>query len=135
MIKIFVDSSFFVASVKEADENHLKAKNLIEKIRTNDYLLYTSFYTIDESATVLSQRISKQVAIEFLDKFKNKDYMAILELDHISREKSYSLFKQIRSKNISMVDCHSIILMKENGITDCLSFDQHFSQFSLKLLS
>lgn len=132
--KVYIDSSFFVSLVFKDDSNNNRAEEIYNKLLIQRIVFYSSYYTIDESATVISIKKSKAEAISFLETFYDSNPPIILDLDKKLREKSYTLFKQIKSKNVSMVDCHSMTLMKENGIKKCLTFDQHFQKLGFKTI-
>lgn len=133
-MKIFIDSSFFVALFKRDDQHYAKALAIYNLMRDEIVSLYTSFYIIDETVTVLSRRVSRKTALKFLQAVKDEDFPVILESDQNVRLKTYKLFKKLKDKNISMIDCYSVILMKEHRIKKCLTFDKHFKKMGFGML-
>lgn len=133
-MKAFVDSNFFIALSKKDDSTHQKAQKVLNKSKNKSIALYTSYYVIDETVTVLSRRLSKKEAIEFLSSIKDKDFPIILTIDQVIREKTYKLFKKVKNKSISMIDCYSAILMKANKIKKCFTFDKHFRDLGFEIL-
>ena len=131
-MKIFVDACFYISLLRKDDTNHSKAIDFLNNLNKAQVSLYTSYFIIDETATVLSMRVTKQEADLFLETTQQEDFPIILDFDHIARAKSYKLFSSVQNKNISMVDCHSAILMKNNAIKHCLTFDKHFKKLGFK---
>lgn len=64
---ILVDADGFVAIVKEDDANHQKARQQYARLDTLPVNLITTNYVIAEAITVISQRISHEVAVDFID--------------------------------------------------------------------
>ena len=133
-MKAFIDSNFFIALSNKTDSTHKKALKILKKIQNSNIDFYTSYHIIDEVLTVLSQRLSKKEAIIFLLAIKESNFPIILDVDEGVREKSYKLFKKIKIKDISMIDCYSAILMKQNRIKKCFTFDNHFQKLGFETL-
>ena len=133
-MKAFIDSNFFIALSNKIDSTHKKALKILKKIQNSNIDFYTSYHIIDEVLTVLSQRLSKKEAIIFLLAIKESNFPIILDVDEGVREKSYKLFKKIKIKDISMIDCYSAILMKQNRIKKCFTFDNHFQKLGFETL-
>ncbi len=85
-------------------------------------------------ATVLSMRVSKLDAVAFLTTTEHEDFPILLAVDEAARHSAYRLFKKITDKDISMIDCYSAILMKQNNLQNCFTFDQQFIKLGFKIL-
>lgn len=131
----FIDTSFFIALIKQNDPHHQKARQFLDHVQNNSIVFYTSYYIIDEAATVLSMRVSKIRAVQFLKSLKDDDFPIILEVNEKIRKEAYQLFQRIKDKNISMIDCYSAELMKSKKIKQCLTFDQHFKKLGFDILN
>lgn len=133
-MKAFIDSSFFISCIKHDDKNHKKAQRIADDLKSKSFALYTSYYIIDETASILSMIVSKQVAVDFLESVKSDVFPIILEINQKIRSKTYRFFKTIENKNIGMTDCYSALLMKENKIKKCFTFDKHFRDLGFEIL-
>ena len=128
MIKVFIDANFFVSLLKEDDVNHQKANSILLAYEKKATVFFTSFYIVDETATVLSMRVSKKRASEFLQDAEGLHFPVILPVTETLREETYQFFQTVKDKDISMIDCYSAMLMKEHGISTCLTFDKQFKK-------
>ena len=133
-MKAFVDSSFYISLLRQDDSNHARAKRILQESAGRPLVFYTSFLIIDEVATVLSMRVSKKDAIAWLAATEQADFPIILNTDETVRQNARALFKKITDKNISMVDCYCAILMKQNGIQTCFTFDAQFKKLGFEIL-
>ena len=122
---IFLDANFLIAIHKTNDQLHQNAMNLANIIDKNNLEMVTSNYVILEVLTVLSQRISKSVAIKASNLLLSKD-SPITQI-HINSDldnQTLELFKTIKNKNISYVDCSIIAVMKSENIKLLATFDK-----------
>jgi predicted nucleic acid-binding protein len=131
--KAFVDTSVFVSLADGADSNHEKAVFLSEIIAKNNINLYTSSDVIGESLTVISRKLGK---IDTGNFYKTYFCGAIKEIfiDQYFHRETRNFFFRVKSKNISFVDCSSVIAMKRNKIDVIFSFDTDFKSMGVKLL-
>lgn len=64
MTKVFIDTSALVALFDRSDNNHQKAKTLLEIIRNNKRKLLMSDYIFDETITTVLSNAGHKTAIE-----------------------------------------------------------------------
>ncbi len=135
MMKAFVDTSFYISLLKGNDSNHIKAKKILLSFEETSIILYTSYYIIDEVVTVISMRVGKDIALKFLRSIEQDDFPLILRIDDTVRENAYRIFSNAKSKNVSMVDCYSASLMRQEGIKKCFTFDKQFQTLGFEIVS
>jgi predicted nucleic acid-binding protein len=129
---IFVDTDAFVASIKADDPNHERAKLLFDKLKKYPVRFLTSNFVFSEAVTVLSQRVSKAVAITFIDTMTAPDSpFTMKRVDAWDEEEAISVFKAQPSKNTSYVDCTNIVFMKWLNLDAIFSFDEVYKKNSL----
>ena len=131
-MKIFVDTSAFVAIENDEELNYFLAQSILEKVDSSKATLVTSNYVIAETLTVLSQRVSKKVAIKFQE--EDVPALEVIRIEKSTEEVAFEIFKKLDSKNVSFVDCTSFALMKQFGITTAFTFDKDFKKQGFKLL-
>jgi hypothetical protein len=131
MKKVLVDTSAWVAIFDKRDENHKKAKSVLEYLKNNRIRLVISDYIFDETiTTVLSNaghRTARQVG-EFLFKSKIIDFVW-LDLD--LKLKAWELFKKYDDKEFSFTDCTSFVLSKQLKVNEVFAFDDDFKTMGL----
>lgn len=133
-MNIFVDSSFFIALLRRSDAHHKRAVRALKDAEQTPGIFYTSYPVIDETATVLSMRVSKKTAIAFLHATARDDFPVILAVDDAVRQEGFHLFEHTADKDVSMVDCFSAVLMHTHGISQCFTFDRQFKKLGFEAL-
>lgn len=131
-MKIFVDTSAFVALNNKNEPNHIVADALLGQLDLSTTILLTSNYTIAETITILSQRISKEIAINF--KELDVPTLEVIWVNEMIEAAAFDIFKKIKSKNVSFIDCTSFALMRELGIKTVFTFDRDFKKQGFSLL-
>lgn len=131
--KLFVDTNVFVALNDNTDTTHIRALELKEKIRSITDKLYTSSDVIGETLTVLSKKLGKVKVNEFYNNFSRLGIKEIF-IDESIHTETRKFFAKVKSKNISFVDCSSVIAMKRNKIKYIFSFDEDFKKMGVELL-
>jgi len=102
-----------------------KALRKLEKLKEHDLNLFVDFYIIAEVVRVVSQRVGKKQANQFLELYK-EDVFSELEIDERVKSDSISIFKKKRSKNFPFFDAVHISSIKAADIFEVLTFDRHF---------
>ncbi|HVF69798.1 MAG TPA: PIN domain-containing protein [Xanthomonadales bacterium] len=134
-LTIFVDSDAFVAFVKEKDNTHQKAKNLLLQLRSRPVTFITTNYVFLESVTVISQKIDHETAVTYIDKMtSSKSPYALHRISEEIEEQAIEIFKKQTSKNTSFVDCTNMAFMKHNNVNVIFSFDEIYRKNGFKLL-
>jgi predicted nucleic acid-binding protein len=121
--KIFVDANYFLALYNPVDDLHQEAKRIARRLgRTGE--LITSNYIFSEIVTIFSQRVGRAEAITLGEALLNSDLLKIVQVNESLHAKSWEIFRQIKKKNMSFVDCSSLCVMQFFGIRRLLSFDR-----------
>lgn len=130
--KIFVDTNVFVTLRDTTDSTHKKAVEFYKLLKKTDYKFYTSSDIIAESLTVISKKVGKKSAIDFLDELEG--VIKEIFIDEKLHKETRRFFAKVKSKNISFIDCSSVIAMKRSKIEVIFSFDEHFRNLGVSLL-
>jgi predicted nucleic acid-binding protein len=133
MFNVFADTSALAAVKNPNDPSHLLALNVLEKLKSADLTFYTSSYILAELMNIVCRDVGKQAAIEMLGEVRSGNYAIITPNDTLIF-KSESLFRGIKSKNVSYTDCVSFSIMREFSIKWAFSFDLHFKKQGFKRL-
>lgn len=134
-MKLFVDTSGWVALFNQRDRNHKAAKELWERLVRKRPSLYTSDYIIDETITLLRVRGGFEVAKKGGQNLFGSRILSLLKVSYSELLESWELFQKYPEHGFSFTDCTSFVLMKKNGIDYAFTFDKHFSilGFSVRL--
>ena len=132
---VLVDSDVFVSLGKEKDALHEKSLSLVGELKKRGALLVTSNYVFSEAITVISQRVSRRAAVEFIEKFKtSQSSISCLWIDTEIESLAIEIFKNQTSKNVSFVDCTNIALVQLYNMHAIFSFDKIYSKNGVRMV-
>lgn len=120
-----------MAHVNTRDENHDRAVELAEEY--NGQSLVTTDAVLLEVGNALARQY-RQDAIALIENFQTSPEIEIVRLDPEVFEQAFDLFRFHSDKTWGLVDCVSFIVMRQYGITDALTCDQHFVQAGFRAL-
>lgn len=126
-----IDTFYIVALVNEKDEYHEKANELVE-IYDKQPLVVTDAVLL-EIGNSLSRRY-KLEAVKIFEEFFVSPEVEIVRLDETLFNQAFELYRNYTDKSWGLVDCVSFVVMRERGITDALTSDQHFVQAGFNAL-
>jgi len=125
---VFLDTAFVIASAIESDAYHEKALELLKEIRALGIQMVTTHAIVLEIGNALARLRYRSLAIAALDSMETDDKVKIIPLTEDLLETGYKLFRSRTDKEWGLVDCVSFVAMKQLGITEALTTDQHFQQ-------
>jgi predicted nucleic acid-binding protein len=123
----FIDTWYLIALADLSDSHHRQAKRL--DVTISGISLVTHDAILTEFLTYFSAggRNSRSKAAAFvLNLLRRADYRVERASDLFAT--ALSLYSQRPDKEYSLVDCMSMTLMREHGITHVLTNDHHFRQ-------
>ncbi|MBM4296375.1 MAG: type II toxin-antitoxin system VapC family toxin [Deltaproteobacteria bacterium] len=129
--KTFIDTLFVVALINQRDAYHQKATQLADEYEGK--LLLTTDVVLLEIGNALARNF-KQQAVEVIDDFLWSSEVEIVRLSPPLFENAYSLYRQYQDKEWGLIDCVSFVVMREAGVSEALTFDQHFTQAGFRAL-
>ena len=128
---IFVDTAFVVAWISPNDALHIRAVELLNKIRSEQWL--TTDCVLLEIGNSLA-RIHRAEAIRVIENFLSDEKIEVVGLDANLFSRAFELFRTRNDKSWGLIDCVSFVVMKEHEVTDALTNDRHFQQAGFKAL-
>jgi len=132
-VRLFVDTSAWLALDDENDQYHEKAVAKSSEIKRLRIELITSEYIIVESVTLIRYRVSHKAAIIFGDSLLSSRIVKILNVTNEDRLKAWEMFKKYDDKDLSFTDCTSFISMRNLRLQKAFAFDDHFKQIGFEL--
>lgn len=131
-MRVFVDSSAFLAVLDADDENHPLARQIWEKILTTDTVLITTSYVLVETYALVQRRLGMDALRAF-----HEDIVPLLQIEWVGEElhqRGADALLTANRRNLSLVDCTSFAAMRRLGIKKVFTFDKHFSEQRFELL-
>lgn len=134
MKKIFVDTLYWIAAANPQDQWHQKAKE-VTQILASVNLVTTEVVLIELLNFFSSYKAATREAIAT----NVRDIISAPNIEVVFQ--SYDLFnaglqlyEQRLDKGYSMVDCISMVVMRDRFLNEALTHDQHFSQEGFTIL-
>ncbi len=128
-MKILVDTDFLIALIKIDDKNHLKAIDKVRKIK--EAKVFITPFTIPETVTVLSYKVSHIAAKNFLKVARNK--LSELPLNEEIIASADKIFLSQNKKGTSWIDCLNVALIKYYKLDGILTFDKFYLKLGVNV--
>jgi len=105
-------------------------KEFYRQFRDQNGIIYTSDYVLDETITLVFKRLPFKTAKESLAKIDKAIEEGYLQVEWVTPER-FEKAKGLRLKyqdkpKISFTDLTSMVIMKELGVKDIITGDEHF---------
>jgi predicted nucleic acid-binding protein len=136
-VRLFLDTSAFVALEDLDDANHKGAIEFRERIRKGETpyrTLYTSNYITDEAMTVLRFYCGHNVAASFRSSLEKSKSITVLWVTEALENAAWRMFEKRADKDYSFTDCTSFALMDAEAIRNVFAFDEDFLQEGYNLV-
>ncbi len=131
-MKIFVDTSAFLAMLVRDDQFHDLAKNEWTRIIDTDATMISSNYIVVETIALLQRRFGNDAVRLFTSDVQ--PLITLAWVDEKTHESALNVVKTINQRILSLVDCTSFEIMRQLGIEHVFSFDSHSSDQGFKVI-
>jgi uncharacterized protein len=128
MKKVFADAQYFVALINDKDQSHPTALAMSQTLQ--GVTVVTTEEALTEVLAFFSERgrYLRQVAVAYVDDLLADPEMVIHPQSHQGFLEGFALFKARPDKGYSQTDCVSVNVMRQMGISEVLTDDDHFTQ-------
>ena len=120
---ILIDTCFWVALFNKNDSQHNKSLKLFRDVNNDTDQIAISEYIILEALTGISMKVSRSIASDISKKLHQDHLFVIIHITKNLYTDTCQIFRTIKRKNISFVDCSSVAIMKQWDIDKLLTFD------------
>ena len=131
-MKIFIDTSAWVASENKRDIHYNEAVTFRDEIKNKRYRLFTSNFVLDETYTLCLANLGYEKTIECARRIRNLRDKGLLHVIYVTEdieESAWLIFERFnKDKFWSFTDCTSNAIMQMLGIKESFSFDRDFEQ-------
>lgn len=135
-MKVFIDTSAFVALLVDNELDHEKVARKYYDYRQNRAILFTSDYILDELFTrLLYFKIDIRRYIKKLKESISKGEITILRIDDALFEKALEGFLKFSEHKISFTDATSYTLLKNYSLDEIFTLDNDFKKIGLNASS
>lgn len=128
MRKIFLDTAYLQALVDTRDSLHQLALGMTDNY--GKFLSVTSEMVLTELLNALCGRgeYLRDAALSIVDNLRQDSTVQIIPQTPQLFDQALTFYRQRRDKNYSLTDCASMLIMRQEKISDVLTFDRHFQQ-------
>lgn len=131
-MKVFVDTSALYALIFPEDAHHQRAVACFEALTLAQRILVSTNYVLLECASLLQRRHGFTLAHTFLE--KTAELLDVIWIGEKEHRAGVSLWTKAASRQLSLVDCSSIAVMREHGLREAVAFDRHFAEAGFNML-
>lgn len=125
-MRVYIDTSAFLAILDADDRNHRKAKSKWTELVDREAALFCSNYILVETFALAQRRLGME-AVRAL----NDDILLLVNIDWIdeaAHRAGVSALLAASRKRLSLVDCLSFESMRRMEIKTAFAFDAHFEE-------
>lgn len=134
MKPIFVDTSALIAIGNIRDSFHSQAVRVRNELRQFGRNFVTTNAILLEFGNTFSQVNLRPTAVKMIEAVRSSSKWKCVSTDETLIERGFQKFKQINDKEWGLVDCISMIVSKDNEITEIFTTDHHFEQAGFNIL-
>ncbi len=124
-MRIFIDTSAFIALEDRSDARHARAKRFWETLVSSDRLV-TSNYVVDETLTRLRYTVGPEAALAFAEAVLKSRLIAVRYVDREWEAAALALMRKFRDQRLSFTDCTSLAFMRAERFDAIFAFDDDF---------
>lgn len=132
-IKVFIDTSAWIALALTKDPFHTRAVATWDRLLTTGARLHTSVPVVIETFTFLDRNTTRDVALAWKDSLSKIARFTLVDCHKEDLAEAWRYFRKREIPKLSAVDATSFVLMKREKMTTAFSFDHHFATAGFRL--
>jgi len=128
MRQVFAGAHYWVAIINDQDQSHAAAKAI--SLTLQGAMIFTTEEALTEVLAFFSERGQhlRQLTTATVRSLAADPMIRILPQSHQSFLTGLALYEARPDKGYSLTDCISMLVMRQKGITEILTHDDHFTQ-------
>jgi hypothetical protein len=128
MRTVFVDTSALIAMCHYRDQFYHQATKIFQKLLIERYKFVTTRAVVFELGNAFSTASVKPLFLRLIDQIHNSSKWTIISIDEQLFENGLARLRQMNDKDWSLVDCISMVVAEDMGISEIFTNDHHFEQ-------
>lgn len=129
---VFLDASYAIALSSPGDAHHRRALELADAMEAAGTRLVTTRAVLLEIGNALAKARYRSAAIGLLRALEADPSMEIIPLSEVLFARAFQLFQERPDKEWGLIDCVSCVVMRDAGLTEALTADEHFRQMGFR---
>ena len=131
---IFVDTSYVFALFNERDQWHDTAMRLQKQLSNERHRLITTEFVLVEVGDGMSAVTLRERSASIISGLLTSELVDVVAASTDLLNRSLDLFSSRKDKSWGLTDCSSFVVMREHGVTNALTMDDHFRQAGFNIL-
>lgn len=131
--ELFVDASAWVALAHTKDSDHEAAKETYARALQEYQKFVTTNLVIAETHAILRRRMGHAASIQFLNSFEKSARVVYIYSNQEHEAEARNILRTYQDHSFSYADAVSFAVMKQRGITDVFTYDEHFSVMGFRI--
>jgi predicted nucleic acid-binding protein len=132
--EVFLDSTYAIALAAASDQYHARAVSLADELQAARTRLVTTQAVLLEIGNALARKRYRAAAVKLLASLDSDPNVHVVQLTSLLHARAFQLFQQMADKEWGLTDCVSFIVMRDRGIGEALTADEHFAQAGFRTL-
>jgi len=132
--EVFLDASYAVALSSSRDLHHARAVALAERLKQAGTRLLTTRAVVLEIGNALARLRHREAAIRLLEAIDDDPQVEIVPLSDDLYRRAFDLYRSRPDKEWGLTDCVSFTVMRDRGLVNALTADEHYRQAGLRAL-
>ena len=124
-MRVFVDTSALLALLVQNDAAHDRARDGFAHLRSREATVLTSSYVLVETYALLGRRFGIEAVRRFRATFA--PLLDTIWVDAETHEKGLDLLHVRGTRDLSLVDAVSFVIIRERKVDRTFAFDRHFT--------
>ena len=125
---VFLDTAYAIALSAPADQLHESAVRLAARIEAEGVSLVTTRAVAVEIGNAVPKLKDRRAAVELLASLDDDPSVEVVPLSEELYAQAYQLYAGRADKEWGLTDCLSFVVMRERGLTEALTADEHVRQ-------
>ena len=128
MRRVFADTYYWIALLNDRDQGHAAARAITQALRYS--AIITSQEVLSEVLTFFCEhgRQVRQTVAAFVRQILTNPAITLHPQSDQSFLDGLAFYEARPDKEYSLTDCISMLIMRQQGITEVLTSDDHFTQ-------
>ena len=132
--RVFFDSAAYLALIAARDEHHDQAVELLTRLADARYRPFTTNAVVIEAYSLILSAIGRDQALRFLRGLE-AGQTVIVRIRARDEERAKGVLRAYVDKDFSFVDALCFVVMERLGSTRAFTYDRHFAQYGLVVLT
>lgn len=132
--EIFVDASAWYPIVLQKDPDHARVSAVLrDRVRARQRVVTTNL-VLAETHALLAHRVGPAVAAAFVRGARLRPNEVVTSTTALEEEAREEWLERFADQRFSLADAVSFVVMKERGIHEALTLDNHFASAGFVML-